>query len=207
MLELNKTYNMDCLDGMKLVDDKSIDMIFTSPPFKDEDVEGDYWEFYEKFMAEALRVTSKVICIIHSATKISEVIKHYPPHRVLIWYKGVMAPAYRYNPIFVYQQDPKYKINKYIWSDVVGCFSIKNAEKIHQYQDPIYLYETIIGMFKGCQTVLDPFMGSGTTAVACKGLKLDYLGFEIDGCSLDTANKRISGELCKTCEQMGLRLN
>ena len=33
MLEINKIYNMDCLEGMKLIDDKSIDMIFTDLPY------------------------------------------------------------------------------------------------------------------------------------------------------------------------------
>ena len=33
MLELNKIYNMDCLEGMNLLDDNSIDLIITSPPY------------------------------------------------------------------------------------------------------------------------------------------------------------------------------
>lgn len=33
MLELNKIYNMDCLEGMKLIEDNSIDMVITSPPY------------------------------------------------------------------------------------------------------------------------------------------------------------------------------
>ena len=33
MLELNKIYNIDCLDGLKKIDDKSIDLIFTDPPY------------------------------------------------------------------------------------------------------------------------------------------------------------------------------
>ena len=33
VLELNKIYNMDCIDGMKLLDDNSIDLIVTSPPY------------------------------------------------------------------------------------------------------------------------------------------------------------------------------
>jgi DNA modification methylase len=34
MLELNKIYNMDCLEGMKLIDDNSIDSIVTDPPYE-----------------------------------------------------------------------------------------------------------------------------------------------------------------------------
>lgn len=33
MLELNKIYNMDCIDGMKLIPDKSIDLIVSDPPY------------------------------------------------------------------------------------------------------------------------------------------------------------------------------
>ncbi len=42
-LELNKIYNMDCLEGMKLLKDNSIDMLITSPPYwnlRDYGVEG-----------------------------------------------------------------------------------------------------------------------------------------------------------------------
>ena len=33
MLELNKIYQMDCLEGLKSLDDNSIDLIITSPPY------------------------------------------------------------------------------------------------------------------------------------------------------------------------------
>lgn len=33
MLKLNKIYNMDCLEGLKQLDDNSIDLIVTDPPY------------------------------------------------------------------------------------------------------------------------------------------------------------------------------
>lgn len=33
MLELNKIYNVDCLEGLKSLDDESVDLIITSPPY------------------------------------------------------------------------------------------------------------------------------------------------------------------------------
>ena len=33
ILELNKIYNEDCLDGLKKLNDNSIDLIITSPPY------------------------------------------------------------------------------------------------------------------------------------------------------------------------------
>jgi len=40
-------------------------------------------------------------------------------------------------------------------------------------------------------TVLDPFMGSGTTAVACKQLQRNFIGFELSQKYVDIANRRL----------------
>ena len=32
-MELNKIYNMDCLEGMKMLDDNSVNLIVTDPPY------------------------------------------------------------------------------------------------------------------------------------------------------------------------------
>jgi site-specific DNA-methyltransferase (adenine-specific) len=41
------------------------------------------------------------------------------------------------------------------------------------------------------QVVLDPFMGSGTTAAACVRLKRNFIGFEIDKDYFDKSIRRI----------------
>ena len=43
--------------------------------------------------------------------------------------------------------------------------------------------------------VLDPFMGSGTTAVVAKQLKMNYIGFELNSKYIEIANKRIENEV------------
>ena len=45
---------------------------------------------------------------------------------------------------------------------------------------------------KKINLALDPFIGSGTTAVACKKLGVNYIGFEIDKKYVDYENKRLS---------------
>ena len=40
-------------------------------------------------------------------------------------------------------------------------------------------------------TVLDPFMGSGTTGVACRNLKRNFIGIELNEDYFNTAKKRI----------------
>jgi len=59
MLELNKIYNMDCLEGMKLIDDKSIDMILCDLPYGTTKCKWDIvipfeplWEQYERIIKD-----------------------------------------------------------------------------------------------------------------------------------------------------------
>ena len=60
-------------------------------------------------------------------------------------------------------------------------------------QKPLPVIEWILNKFtKEGDTVLDPFMGSGTTAVACHKLKRNYIGFELDKEYYDLSMQRIS---------------
>lgn len=54
MLEANKIYNMDCLDGLKLLNDNSIDLIVTSPPYYNvkEYSQYDSYENYLTFLKD-----------------------------------------------------------------------------------------------------------------------------------------------------------
>ena len=72
MLKLNKIYNIDCLKGLKKINDKSIDLIITSPPFKlgnthhtcfkkhksydDKIPKNDYQKWQVKVLSECFRV-------------------------------------------------------------------------------------------------------------------------------------------------------
>ena len=57
---------------------------------------------------------------------------------------------------------------------------------------PVALIDRIIKSTYA-KIVLDPFMGSGTTAVAAKALGRDYIGFEISEKYVELANARIDG--------------
>lgn len=68
-------------------------------------------------------------------------------------------------------------------------------EKIeHMTVKPVMLISHLIRLFtrKG-QTILDPFMGSGTTGVACKNLNRNFIGIELDEEYFKIAEKRIAG--------------
>jgi site-specific DNA-methyltransferase (adenine-specific) len=59
MLELNKIYNMDCLDGLKLLDDECIDLTVTSPPYDNLRTYNGYSFDFESIAKELYRVTKQ----------------------------------------------------------------------------------------------------------------------------------------------------
>jgi site-specific DNA-methyltransferase (adenine-specific) len=71
------------------------------------------------------------------------------------------------------------------------------SEKIHgrhPTQKPLRLLRRVVSAFSlPGQLVFDPFMGSGTTAVACKELQRDFLGIELSKEYVELAKKRIRG--------------
>lgn len=69
----------------------------------------------------------------------------------------------------------------------------KNENRIHEAQKPIELLEFLIKLTTiENQIVLDPFMGSGSTALAAKNLNRKYIGFEINQEYYNLANKRLN---------------
>ena len=69
-------------------------------------------------------------------------------------------------------------------------------KNIHTTVKPLKLmtYLITLGSRSG-DTILDPFMGSGTTGVASKMLHRDFIGFEIDGKYFEIAEHRIDNKL------------
>ena len=56
MLDTNKIYNMDCFEGMKLINDKSIDLILSDPPYGELDLEWDKKPDLNKLFKEYNRI-------------------------------------------------------------------------------------------------------------------------------------------------------
>lgn len=61
----------------------------------------------------------------------------------------------------------------------------------HPTQKPVSLMEWCIGFFPSADTILDPFMGSGTTGVACANLGRSFIGIEREPKYFDIACRRI----------------
>lgn len=63
--------------------------------------------------------------------------------------------------------------------------------KLHPTQKPIRVMEWCLGFLPNAKTILDPFMGSGTTLVACEKLGRQGIGIELDPDYFTIACKRV----------------
>jgi site-specific DNA-methyltransferase (adenine-specific) len=77
----------------------------------------------------------------------------------------------------------------------------RDFNKLHPTQKPLKLFEYLIKTYthEG-QIVLDPCMGSGTTAEACQNLRRQYIGFEIDSEYYKIIQNRIHSNCRKLTE-------
>lgn len=71
-------------------------------------------------------------------------------------------------------------------------YKTENQGKYHECQKPLTVLERIIKTSSNEQDViLDPFMGSGTTGVACQHLNRNFIGIELDENYFNIAKERI----------------
>lgn len=68
----------------------------------------------------------------------------------------------------------------------------KEKFREHATQKPVLLMENILREYHKHMTILDPFMGSGTTGVACANLGRKFIGIEIEEKYFDIACERIT---------------
>ena len=67
----------------------------------------------------------------------------------------------------------------------------KEKDREHPTQKPVALMEWCLGFLPKARTILDPFMGSGTTGVACAKLDRAFIGIEREPSYFDIACRRI----------------
>ena len=79
----------------------------------------------------------------------------------------------------------------YDWWKISQVKNISKDKTEHPCQMPIKVMENIIGILPEYYTIVDPFMGSGTTGVACKNLNRNFIGIEKDKKYFLIAKERI----------------
>ena len=122
MLKKNKNYNMDCLEGMKLLDDNCIDLVVTSPPYDELRKYNGYSFDFEDIVSELYRVMKPggiIVWIVGDQTKngsetgtsfrqaLGFIGRGFKPHDTMIYEKNTSSfPARRngnrYTQIFEY---------------------------------------------------------------------------------------------------------
>jgi len=109
-----------------------------------------------------------------------------PPSRGwLAWVKSNAAPTFAAIELAWTNMD----FNAKHWIGPVGCPA--NEKAGHPTQKPVALMEWCLGFLPNAQTILDPFMGSGTTLVACQRMGRQGIGIELDPDYFEIACRRV----------------
>lgn len=118
----------------------------------------------------------------------------------LIWNKGnkIMGQYYmsQYEYILFFRKGKGKKINNCGTSDILSISNKKTKDKdgknIHDTEKPIELMEVLVNnSSQENELVLDPFMGVGSTGIACIKNNRNFIGIEIDENYFDIAKSRI----------------
>lgn len=224
MLEINKVHNIDCLEGINQLEDNSIDLVVTSPPYN---INIDYGEEYSdnltleeykkwiiKVYKELFRVSKEggLVCI-NVGNQRNSGLPHYTYFllkeagfniiKEIFWYKGLYY--IQGETIFVCSKGKKY--NKYYEKNdgfysngqfaTIWHMRYKSGESKKKLNHNAFFVKELPSNFIKINTkigdlVLDPFMGSGTTAKACKELGRNFIGFEINNKYIEISKKRLS---------------
>lgn len=83
------------------------------------------------------------------------------------------------------------RIFRHMWNGMLRA-SERNAPRVHPTQKPIALMEWCISQAGEVESVIDPFMGSGTTGVACANLGRKFIGIEREPRYFTIACERIA---------------
>jgi len=228
-MEINTIIEGDCLEVMKTLEDKSIDLIITSPPYYNsghkyqrgtgfhytQDVGEPLYIIYDMLELAYKKLKDDGIvcidlCFSYGETGVMrpfDIINRvrnkigYFVNDLIIWHKNNPIPLINrltnaYELIFVLSKHPigKYQTKKYTHN--VWQFSVSSGVKGHSAVFPLELPLRCLEHFsKESDLVLDPFIGSGTTAVACKKTNRKYIGIEISPEYCKIANKRLAQEV------------
>lgn len=217
MIELDRIYNCNCLECLKRIPDGSVDCICTDIPYNETDrrgVGGGLRKIHNgiaddspfdlgEWLKECWRVCSGsfyIFCGFGQVSKIHEFfLSHKTSTRMIVWEKTNPSPM---NGDFTWL----FGIEVAMFAKKSGAiFNLhcentvirKPIEKCswHPTAKPVdIMRKFILASTNAGQIVLDPFIGSGTTAIACIKEKRHFIGFELDKQYYEKACERIWNE-------------
>ena len=165
-----------------------VDLVLTDPPYGIGIAANPVRQMHEKLDWDAAPPSSGTIndCIAHGDVAI-------------VWggnYFGLPAAQCFLVWDKVQPQDFSLAMCEQAWTNKKGPAkmhrqSVLSYRKEHPTQKPVELMEWCIAQTGSPQTILDPFMGSGTTGVACANLGKSFIGVERELKYFDIACRRI----------------
>ena len=219
-----KLINANCLEALQKFEDQSVDYVFTSPPYNIKRSKNNKYNKYEYFddgidnylewsiqvIDELLRVTKNHVfwniqANYYNKKDVFRLLGHYADkiQQNFIWHKpdGIPSSQKYYVSNFV-EYVIGFTNQKYIKSNEIFITnhleykaSNGNKNKQHKAAMNIQVADWFIKNFTQVgETVLDPFLGTGTTAISCEKHLRKFIGIEISKEYFEYAKQRIDKE-------------
>lgn len=212
-------YNGDCIEVMPTLQDKNIDAVITDPPYKHSHLDGRGFGSRELYSPGGT-IESMSDFDFHAYKDIlfcapilvafcsRDLIKDYANESewrgyifdLHVWYKSNAIPFTH----GTFKSDLEYivvawkgakKMAKLPQKELSKLFeSGTTTNKQHPTEKPVKLMVKYLNIFSGAKIILDPFMGSGTTGVACVRTNRDFIGIERVPEYFNMAEKKIRDE-------------
>ena len=218
----------DCLELMKDIPNKSIDLIVTDPPYKltsrgGSGTMGGYWKeekakkgvifdnnsiSCKEYLPEFYRIlkNKSILYLMCNNTNLQEMINvatqsGFKFVKSLIWEKGNKICGRYYMNCFEYillfRKGGDKPIKNCGTPDILKVPIKKqkdiNGKNLHDTEKPVELMKILIeNSSDENDIILDPFMGIGSTGIASKELKRNFIGIELDEKYFNIAKERIN---------------
>ena len=215
-----KLYKGDCLELMKDIPDESVDLIITDPPYStptitgfgrkqvknvaDLSIQETYMKCLKKEFERILKPNAPVFifCDDKYYPSIYRAFYNWQSVQMVVWDKGKIGmgkPFRKRHELLVYanRETIDYNRSENIthYPTVLNYKIVGEKEKMHPAQKPTKLLEDLIlGFSNENDMILDCFMGSGSTGVACINTNRNFIGIEYDEKYFEIAKKRIEEE-------------
>jgi len=217
-MRLDIIHNEDCMVGLRRLPDACVDLIVTDPPYGisyksnkgtdkyKERVQHTDWDKdfnFADYYSELWRVLKEdSFMYVWGRFENYEIMKALGMKRVLIWDKGHNSMGdledwgIGYELIYLFKKG-KPKIRGSRDNGILRITHISYFDKtLHPTQKPTSVIRYLIEKSSDIGgVVLDAFMGSGTTALACKQTKRHYIGYEVESSYCGIAENRLKQTL------------
>jgi len=192
-----KIFHGDCLEIMAEMADNSVDLVLTDPPYGFHKAEWDTafptdWFLESARLAPALGVMPGIWNILSCPVEIGRLKYKWTlaAHLTNGMTRGLIGFG-NWIPCLIYTSD---EISAYKCDGDARDFAVGGDKKPnHPSPKPYKVMKWLVSRLPG-ETILDPFMGSGTTLRAAKDLGRKAIGIEIEEKYCEIAAKRMSQE-------------